>query len=108
MKPAPAGVGARHPVGVLPHVRHGLEVAGFDLTGYDLVVTGEGTVDETTWEGKAPIVVERACRNAGVRCVVFGGRVLAGEAVPLSGDPARAYVDLVTLGERLGAADHAI
>ena len=85
-----------------------LEVAGFDLTGYDLVVTGEGTVDETTWEGKAPIVVERACRNAGVRCVVFGGRVLAGEAVPLSGDPARAYVDLVTLGERLGAADHAI
>ena len=85
-----------------------LDVAGFDPTRYDLVVTGEGTVDETTWEGKAPVVVERACRDAGVRCVVFGGRVLAGEAVPLSGDPARAYVDLVTLGERLGAAGHAI
>jgi glycerate 2-kinase len=85
-----------------------LEVVGFDPTGYDLVVTGEGTVDETTWEGKAPAVVERACREAGVRCVLFGGRVLAGEAVPLSGDPARAYDDLVTLGERLGAGDLAI
>ena len=31
-----------------------------------------------------------------------------GEAIPLSGDPARAYVDLVTLGERLGAAGRAI
>jgi glycerate 2-kinase len=81
-----------------------LEVAGFDPTGYDLVVTGEGTVDETTWEGKGPAVVERACCDAGVRCVLFGGRVLTGEAVPLSGDPARAYDDLVTLGERLGAA----
>jgi glycerate 2-kinase len=82
-----------------------LAVAGFDPTPYDLVVTGEGTVDETTWEGKGPAVVERECRDAGVRCVLFGGRVLAGEAIPLSGDPARAYDDLVTLGERLGAAD---
>ncbi len=82
-----------------------LEVTGFDPAAYDLVVTGEGTVDETTWEGKGPAVVERACREAGVRCVLFGGRVRAGEATPLSGDPARAYDDLVTLGERLGAGD---
>jgi glycerate kinase len=79
-----------------------LELVGFDPRGYDLVVTGEGTVDETTWEGKAPAVVSRVCAEAGVRCVLFGGRVLAGDAVALSGEPERAYADLVTLGARLG------
>ncbi len=79
-----------------------LELVRFDPRAYELVVTGEGTVDETTWEGKAPAVVQRACAEAGVRCVLFGGRVLAGDAVALSGDPERAYADLVTLGTRLG------
>jgi glycerate kinase len=80
-----------------------LDLIGFDPKGYDLVVTGEGTVDETTFEGKAPAVVQRRSRAAGVRCVLFGGRVLAAaEAVPLSGDPDRAYVDLSELGMRLG------
>ena len=79
-----------------------LDLLGFDPTGYDLVVTGEGTVDETTYEGKAPAVVQRRSIAAGARCVLFGGRVLAAEAVPLSGDPERAYVDLTELGMRLG------
>ncbi len=79
-----------------------LDLIGFDPTGYDLVVTGEGTVDGTTFEGKAPAVVQRRSRAAGVRCVLFGGRVLAADAVPLSGDPNRAYVDLSALGMRLG------
>jgi glycerate 2-kinase len=79
-----------------------LDLVGFDPRGYDLVVTGEGTVDETTFEGKAPAVVQRRSRSAGVRCVLFGGRVLAAEAVSLSGDPERAYVDLIELGTRLG------
>jgi glycerate kinase len=79
-----------------------LELVGFDPRGYDLVVTGEGTVDATTFEGKAPAVVQRRSRAAGVRCVLFGGRVLAAEAVPLSGDPERAYADLIELGMRLG------
>lgn len=81
-----------------------LELTRFDPRGYDLVVTGEGTVDETTWEGKAPAVVQAACARARVRCVVFGGRVRAGDAVSLSGDPACARDDLVTLGLRLGRA----
>jgi glycerate 2-kinase len=72
----------------------------------DLVVTGEGTVDETTATGKAPGEALRACQVEGVRCVVFGGRVkdqLAGaEVVALSGDPDRATEDLVELGQRLG------
>jgi glycerate kinase len=79
-----------------------LDAIGFEPSGYDLVVTGEGAVDATTWRGKAPGEVARRCERAGVRCVVFGGRVSEGSAVPLSGDPARAREDLVELGARLG------
>jgi glycerate kinase len=79
-----------------------LDLLGFDPRSYDVVVTGEGTVDGTTWEGKAPAVVARRCAEAGVRCIVFGGRVVEGDAVALSGDPTRAERDLVELGERLG------
>jgi glycerate 2-kinase len=86
-----------------------LDLVGFDPAPYDLVVTGEGTVDATTWEGKAPAAVAGRCTAAGVRCVVFGGRVTGTgpkgqslELVALSGDPARSREDLVELGERLG------
>jgi glycerate kinase len=71
----------------------------------DLVVTGEGTIDRTTREGKAPGEVVRTCREEGVRCVVFGGRVV--EQLPhavvyeLSGNPARAREDLVRLAREL-------
>jgi len=84
-----------------------LDLVGIDarLDGSDLVVTGEGQVDETTAEGKAPAEVARRAAAARVRCVVFGGRVRAdvagAETVALSGDPARAEVDLVELGRRL-------
>jgi glycerate 2-kinase len=82
-----------------------LDELGFDPAAYDLVVTGEGTVDRTTATGKAPGEVARRCRAAGVRCVVFGGIVaepLDGvETIALSGDPARAEEDLLALGERL-------
>jgi glycerate kinase len=77
------------------------------LRDADLVVTGEGTVDRTTAEGKGPAAVARAARDAGVRCVVFGGRVLeplpGAETVALSGDPARAREDLEALAEGLVA-----
>src|SRR5262245_17551268 len=38
-----------------------LDLVGFDPRPYDLVVTGEGSVDATTWEGKAPAAVARRC-----------------------------------------------
>jgi glycerate kinase len=87
-----------------------LDLLGFDPRPYDLVITGEGRVDATTWEGKAPAAVARRSVAAGVRCFVFGGVVEAGtvpeglclELAALSGDPARAREDLVELGERLG------
>jgi glycerate kinase len=79
-----------------------LDLLGFEPERYDLVVTGEGTVDATSARGKAPGEVVRRCRKAGVRCVMFGGRVvepLPGvETVALSGDPARAVEDLRRLG----------
>jgi glycerate kinase len=79
-----------------------LDLLRFDPTSYDVVVTGEGTVDGTTSRGKAPGDVAARCRAAGVRCIVFGGRVVEPvpgvETVALSGDPARAAEDLRRLG----------
>ena len=94
---------------LLPGAPLVLDLVGFDPTGYDLVVTGEGTVDLTTVRGKAPGEVARRCAAAGVRCVVFGGRI--GEALPeletiaLSGDPNRAVKDLVALGRFLHGSE---
>ncbi len=74
----------------------------------DLVVTGEGTIDRSSAEGKAVGEVVRVCGEEKVRCVAFGGRVE--EPLPevetheLSGDPRRAADDLVELGERLADA----
>jgi glycerate 2-kinase len=68
----------------------------------DLVVTGEGMVDATTLEGKAPGAVVRRSERLGVRCELFGGVVRGGmRAHALSGSRARAADDLVQLGERL-------
>ena len=98
-----AALGAR----LVPGAEELLDLLGFDrrARAADLVVTGEGRVDETTSEGKAPAAVVERCRRVDVRCVVFGGHVLVElpgvDTVALSGDPARAPADLVELGRRL-------
>jgi glycerate kinase len=98
-----AALGAR----LVPGAGYLLEALGFRerARGAALVVTGEGLVDGTTMEGKAPGAVLRVCREEGVRCVVFGGRVAlpleGAEMRELSGEPARARDDLVGLGEEL-------
>jgi glycerate kinase len=85
-----------------------LDVLGFREAIRDvaLVITGEGTVDQTTFEGKAPGAVIQACTDLGVDWALFGGRLKAkiSEApiYSLSGDPKRAVPDLVALGERIG------
>ena len=84
-----------------------LDLVGFDerVRGADLVVTGEGAVDATTLEGKAPGEVLRRCERLGVRCELFGGTVAEGfDAHALSGRRALAGEDLVRLGEGLGRA----
>ena len=87
-----------------------LDLVGFDehLRECEIAITGEGQVDATTAQGKAPGVVAARCAASGVRCVVFGGRVVEAidgvETVSLSGDPARAEADLEELGGRLVAS----
>ena len=87
-----------------------LETIGFRerLAGAALAVTGEGRVDRTTAEGKAPAAVARACADAEVRCVVAAGLVeepLPGvETRALSGDPSRTADDLYRLGQELAGA----
>jgi glycerate kinase len=81
-----------------------LETIRFDDRAADaqLVVTGEGTVDATTLEGKAPGTVRRHCERLRVRCELFGGIVRDGiDAHALSGRRTLAGDDLVELGERL-------
>jgi glycerate kinase len=81
-----------------------LDVIRFDdrARDADLVVSGEGTIDKTTFDGKAPGAVLRRCRTLGVRCELFGGIVREGfDAHPLSGRRALAGEDLVQLGEQL-------
>jgi glycerate kinase len=98
-----ASLGAQLVAGA-PYV---LEAIGFRerAARADLVVTGEGTVDRTTFGGKAPGEAVRVCAALGVRCVLFGGRVEEGvEALALSGDPAHAADDLEALGVGLGGA----
>jgi len=87
-----------------------LDVVGFArrLQAAQLVVTGEGSVDRTTREGKAPGEVATRAAAAGIPCVVFGGLVeepvqAAAETVALSGNPVRARDDLVALGRGLVA-----
>jgi glycerate kinase len=87
-----------------------LELVSFRerLPGAALAITGEGTIDRSSSEGKAPGEVARACRVERVRCAAFGGIVAAGldgaEVYELSGEPASARSDLVGLGEALGAS----
>ena len=46
------------------------------LAGADLVVTGEGSLDEQTLRGKAPAAVAAAGRAAGVPVIAVAGRCL--------------------------------
>jgi glycerate kinase len=92
---------------LVPGARWVLEAIGFRerAAEVDLVVTGEGRVDETTFTGKAPGEALRVCKELGVPCVLFGGQVEEGyESRALSGDPSRAREDLEELAFSLGRA----
>jgi glycerate kinase len=53
-----------------------LELIGFDaaLAGADLVITGEGSLDEQTLAGKAPAGVAAAARARGITVIAVAGR----------------------------------
>ena len=83
---------------LVPGAPYVLDAVGFDATGYDLVVTGEGRVDATTGAGKAVAEVQRRCAAAGVRCETFSA------ADDFTGGIERAADDLHAYGERLARA----
>jgi glycerate 2-kinase len=93
---------------LVPGARLVLERIGFRerVRRAALAVTGEGAVDRSTAEGKAPGEVVTVCYEERIRCAVFGGRVVepleGTEIYELSGRPERARDDLVALGTRLG------
>ncbi len=86
------------------------------LEGADLVVTGEGSLDEQTLRGKAPAGVCEAARAAGLPVVAVAGRCLLGEdelrtagfaaaytLADLEPDPDRSIAHAAPLLEQLGA-----
>jgi glycerate kinase len=60
---------------IRPGVEVLMELTGFDdaLAVADVVLTGEGRVDEQTAFGKTAMGIARRAREAGVRCICFGG-----------------------------------
>jgi glycerate kinase len=52
-----------------------MELTGFDeaLAAADLVLTGEGRIDEQTGFGKTAMGVAQRARDAGKKCISFGG-----------------------------------
>jgi glycerate kinase len=93
-----------------------LELTGFagQVAAADLVITGEGSLDEQTLHGKAPAGVAAAARDRGVPVIAIAGRVsLAADRLAAAGfarayalsdiepDPARCVAAAGPLVERL-------
>jgi glycerate kinase len=51
---------------------------GAHISASDLVITGEGSLDEQSLAGKLPVRVAAGCIEAGVPCVAIAGRVMLG------------------------------
>ncbi|HUC57482.1 MAG TPA: glycerate kinase [Streptosporangiaceae bacterium] len=62
---------------LVPGVELVLDLIGFDeaLGSADLVITGEGSMDEQSLGGKAPVGVARAAAKAGVPVIAVAGRL---------------------------------
>ena len=71
---------------IRPGVEVLMEMVGFDerLSACDLVLTGEGRIDEQTAHGKTALGVARRAADAGRRCVCFGGGVTITGAAALA------------------------
>jgi glycerate kinase len=94
------------------------ELSGFHdaVRGSDLVITGEGSLDEQTLHGKAPAAVAAVAQEAGVPVVAVAGQVTLSAAqqaaagirtayalVDEAADPADAFARPGELLERIGA-----
>jgi glycerate kinase len=95
-----------------------LDLVGFDamVSGADLVITGEGSLDEQSLRGKAPMGVVRRATRVGVPVVAVCGRTTLGEDEQRAAgllrvwsladrepDPARSMAHAAGLLEQVGA-----
>lgn len=82
-----AGMKAWLAAALMPGAKYILDSIGFDdiIRGAALVVTGEGRLDATTLNGKAPLAVMEAARAQGIPCAAFGGCVDAPERLVEAG-----------------------
>jgi glycerate 2-kinase len=103
---------------IRPGIELILDLINFDahVVGADLVVTGEGSLDEQSLAGKAPIGVARAAARAGVPVVAVAGRLqLSSQRLQEAGisaayalsdvepDPARSIANASGLLRQMGA-----
>jgi glycerate 2-kinase len=102
---------------IRPGIELILDLIDFDarVVGADLVVTGEGSLDEQSLAGKAPVGVARAAAEAGVPVVAVAGRLQLSQqrlqeagisaGYPLSDlepDPARSIANARSLLRQVG------
>ncbi|MGZ6315441.1 MAG: glycerate kinase [Candidatus Limnocylindrales bacterium] len=94
---------------LVPGIEVVMQETGFDrqLVGADLVVTGEGQIDDQTAFGKTALGVARRAAAAGVPCLALGGGVTPEGVAALAGARALALPILagpMTLEEAMGNA----
>jgi len=82
-------------------------VTGLDaaLDACDLVVTGEGRLDEQSLRGKVVAGVAAAARERGVPCVVVAGQAAAGIAAEAA---AAGVTEVVALADQAGGVEEAM
>src|SRR5918992_2055466 len=88
------------------------KVAGLEdaIASADLVITGEGRLDDQSLGGKAPIGVARLARRAGVRCVAVAGENVVDDQTLRREGIARAVSLVETVGHEraVSEVDHAL
>ena len=94
---AAGGIGYGALVGLGATFRPGIEVM-LDVLGFapalaraDLVITGEGSLDEQTLHGKAPVGVAQAARAGGIPVLAVCGRLALSEEALRAAGISRAY-----------------
>jgi glycerate kinase len=95
------GFAAAWGAAITPGAAELCRIAGLDkaLAGADLVITGEGSYDRTSVDGKVAGVVFAAAEHAGVRAVLVAGLTAA--------DPPSSVVRSIALAELAGDAGQA-
>ena len=74
---AAAGLNALLNATLVPGAAYFLKLTGFEdsLLKADIVVTGEGSIDEQTLQGKAPFTVAQMAKNNGLTVIGLAGKV---------------------------------